>query len=94
MARLLDVEQDLLELLDGLRRHHELVLTETRRAVSTVPFPEHVERVIKLRQVLHLAAIGSRLAVPQLAHLQEREERRVAGQDAQVTVGARDFDLA
>ena len=38
--------------LDGLRRHHELVLQETVGAVAAVPLTEHVERVVELRQVL------------------------------------------
>ena len=59
MARTLDVDDDRLELLDRLGRHHELVLQEPRRTVGPVPLSEHVERVVELRQVLDLAAVGA-----------------------------------
>ena len=51
--------------------------SETRRTVGAVPFAEHVERVVELRQVLDLAAIGAGLAVPQLA---DRPESVLVGQ--------------
>ena len=73
----LDVDDDPLELLDRLGRHHELVLHEPGRAVGAVPLTEHVERVIELRQVLDLAAVGARLAVPELA---DRPEGVLVGQ--------------
>ena len=68
--------------LDRLGGHHELVLQEARGSVSAVPLPEHVERVVELRQVLDLAAVGARLAVPQLADRHEGElVRQAVGKD-------------
>jgi hypothetical protein len=82
----LDVDDDGLELVDGLGRHHELVLPEARRAVGAVPLAEHVEWVVELRQVLHLAAVGTRLAVPQLA---DRAEGVFVGQSVREHIGQR-----
>src|SRR5690606_13642022 len=62
----LDVDEDLLELRDGLRRHHELVLQETLRTVGAVPLAEHVQRVVEGGQVLRLLPVGGALAVPDL----------------------------
>ncbi len=62
---------DALEFLDRLGGHHELVLAETRWAVGPVPLADHIEWVVELRQVLDLAAVGARLAVPQLADRHE-----------------------
>ena len=57
--------------LDGGGGHDELVLAETGRAVGAVPFAEHVQRVVELRQVLDLAPIGSGRAVPQFTYRHE-----------------------
>ena len=45
--------------------HGELVLEETGRPVGAVPLPEHVQRMVELRQILNLAPVGPRLAVPE-----------------------------
>ena len=58
---------DLLELVDRLGGHHELVLQESVGPVGAVPLSDHVERVIELRQILDLAAVASAHSVPQLA---------------------------
>ena len=75
---------DALEFLDRFGGHHELVLQEAGRPVGAVPLTEHVERVIELRQVLDLAAVGARLQVPQLA---DRHERVLVGQPVGEDVG-------
>lgn len=43
------------ELLFGAEGHRELVLQEPAAAVGAVPFPQQVQRVIELRQVLDTA---------------------------------------
>ena len=83
-AGALDVDDDRLELVDGFHRNHELVLQEAGRAVGTVPLSEHIERVIKLRQVLDLAAVGAGLAVPEFS---DRPERVLVGQPIGKDVG-------
>ena len=77
MAGALDIDDDRLELVDRLGGNHELVLQEARRAVGAVPLPEHVQRVIELGQVLHLAAVVPRFAVPEFA---DRAEGVLVGQ--------------
>jgi len=84
VPRALDVDDDGLELLDRLGRHHELVLEEAGRSVGPVPLSEHVQRVVELRQVLDLAAVGAGLAVPQFT---DRAEGVFVGEPVGKEVG-------
>ena len=59
MAGALDVDDDALELIDRGGRDNELVLQEACGPVGAVPLTEHVQRVVELRQILDLAAVGA-----------------------------------
>ncbi len=61
MTRWLDVTDDALELLDGDGGHDELVLAKPAEPYAAVPFPEQVQRVVELRQVLDLSAVMCRI---------------------------------
>jgi hypothetical protein len=61
----------LLELGDGRRRHHELVLQEAVRAVGPVPLTEHVQRVVEAGEALDLAGVVAALGVPRRAQKAE-----------------------
>ena len=65
MPGALDVDDDCFELIDSFGGNNELILQESGRAVGAVPLPEHVQRMVELRQILNLAPVGSRLAVPE-----------------------------
>ena len=53
------------------------------------PVGQHLDEAERDRQVVLLLPV----AVPQLADLQRRQQRRVAGQDAEVALGAGQLDL-
>ncbi|COX30680.1 Uncharacterised protein [Mycobacterium tuberculosis] len=86
MTRGLNNADDLLELINRLCGDHELILQEARWAVGAVPFAEHVQRMVELREVLDLAAIGAGFAVPQFA---DRAEGIFVGQPVGKHVGQR-----
>src|SRR5699024_11370105 len=54
VAGRLDIADDLLEGLHGLRRDDELVLQEALRTVAAVPLTDDVQRLVELREVLYL----------------------------------------
>ena len=66
MPGALNVADNLFEGLDGFAGDHKLVLQEALGAVPAVPLADEVERLVELRQVLHLVAVRSGLQPPQL----------------------------
>ena len=66
MLGALNIADNLFERFDGFARHHKLVLQEALGAVPAVPLADEVERLVELRQVLHLVAVRSGLQPPQL----------------------------
>ena len=54
MAGALDIADDLLERLHGLRGNDELVLQKALGTVAAVPLTNEIERLVELRQVLDL----------------------------------------
>ena len=67
MSRTLDIADDALEFVHRVDGHHELVLQESLGPVGTVPLTDEVERMVELRQVLHLPDVVAAGAVVELA---------------------------
>ena len=68
MTGALDVADNLLERLHGLAGNNKLVLQEAAGTVAAVPLANQVQRLVELREVLHLVLVGARFQPPQLTN--------------------------
>jgi hypothetical protein len=67
MPRVGDRSNRLGELLFGAKRNRELILHKPLLTVGAVPFPQQIQRVVELRQILDCAA--AMLGIDVVGHL-------------------------